>query len=47
MCVKHEFDSDGAFKGKVGAEDAMVGKLQNDELLKSRNALFSLIKLKI
>ena len=33
MFVTHEFDPDGDFKGKVCDEDAMVGKLQNDELL--------------
>ena len=32
MCVKHDFDSDGGFKGKVNAEDDVVGKVQNDEL---------------
>ena len=32
MCVRHDFDSDGDFKGKVGAEDDVVGKVQNDEL---------------
>ena len=32
MCVRHAFDSDGDFKGKVGAEDDVVGKVQNDEL---------------
>ena len=34
MFVTHEFDPDGDFKGKVCDEDAMVGKLQNDELLR-------------
>ena len=33
MCVRQEFDSDGDFKGKVGDEDEVVGKIQNDELL--------------
>ena len=32
MCVKHDFDSDGGFKGKVSAEDDVVGKVQNEEL---------------
>ena len=32
MCVRHDFDSDGGFKGKVSAEDDVVGKVQNDEL---------------
>ncbi len=32
MCVRHDFDSDGDFKGQVGAEDDVVGKVQNDEL---------------
>ena len=34
MCVTHDFDSDGGFKGKVGAEDDVVGKVHNDELSK-------------
>ena len=34
MFVTHEFDPDGDFKGKICDEDAMVGKLQNDELLR-------------
>ena len=33
MCVRQEFDSDGDFKWKVGDEDEVVGKIQNDELL--------------
>ena len=32
MFVRHDFDPDGDFKGKVCAEDDVVGKLQNDEL---------------
>ena len=32
MCVKHDFDSHGGFKGKVRAEDDVVGKVQYDEL---------------
>ena len=32
MCVRHDFDSDGGFKCKVGAEDDVVGKVQKDEL---------------
>ena len=32
MSVRHEFDSGWDFKGKVGAEDDVVGKVQNDEL---------------
>ena len=32
MCVRHDFDSDGDFKGKVCAEEDVVGKVQNDEL---------------
>ena len=32
MCVRHDFNSDGGFKGKVSAEDDVVGKVQNDEL---------------
>ena len=34
MFVTHEFDPDCDFKCKVCDEDAMVGKLQNDELLR-------------
>ena len=34
MCVRHDFDSDGDFKSKAGAEDDVVGKVQNDELSK-------------
>ena len=33
MCVRQEFDSDGDFEWKVGDEDEVVGKIQNDELL--------------
>ena len=36
MCVRHDFDSDGGFKGKVGAEDAVVGKVENDQLSRLR-----------
>ena len=30
MCVRNKFDSDKDFEGKVGDEDEMVGKIQND-----------------
>ena len=30
--ARHDFDSGGDFKGKVGAEDDVVGKVQNEEL---------------
>ena len=30
MCVGNKFDSDKDFKSKVGDEDEMVGKIQND-----------------
>ena len=30
--MRHDFDSGCDFKGKVGAEDNVVGKVQNDEL---------------
>ena len=33
MRVRQEFDSDADFKRKVGDEDEVVGKIQNDELL--------------
>ena len=32
MSVRHDFDSGWDFKGKVGAGDDVVGKVQNDEL---------------
>ena len=31
MSARHDFDSGLDFKGKVGAEDDVVGKVQNDE----------------
>ena len=30
MCVSNKFDSDRDFKAKVGDEDEVVGKIQND-----------------
>ena len=45
MFVRHEFDSDGDFKGKVADEDAMVGKLQNDELLRVLKCFIFLAKI--
>ena len=36
MCVRHDFDSGWDFKGKVGAEDDVVGKVHKEDL---RNAL--------
>ena len=32
VSAKHDFDSGGGFKGKVGGEDDVVGKVRNDEL---------------
>ena len=32
MSARQDFDSGRDFKGKVGAEDDVVGKVQNDEL---------------
>ena len=32
MCARHAFDPDNDFKSKVGDEDEVVGKIQNDEL---------------
>ena len=32
MSARQDFDSGWDFKGKVGAEDDVVGKVQNDEL---------------
>ena len=50
MCVRHDFDSDGDFKAKVGAEDDVVGKVQNDELsrvLKCFNSLSEIEYLRV
>ena len=50
MCVRHDFDSDGDFKGKVGAEDDVVGKVQKDELsrvLKCFNSLSEIDYLRV
>ena len=50
MCVRHDFDSGWDFKGKVGAEDDVVGKVQNDELsrvLKCFNSLSEIAYLRI
>ena len=50
MCVRHDFDSDGGFKGKVSAEDDVVGKVQNDELsrvLKCFNSLSEIEYLRV
>ena len=30
MCVSNKLNSDSDFKGKVGVEDEVVGKIQND-----------------
>ena len=45
MCVRHDFDSDGDFKGKVGAEDDVVGKVQNDELSKVQECFNFLVEI--
>ena len=42
MSARQDFDSGWGFKGKVGAEDDVVGKVQKDELsrvLKCFNSL--------
>ena len=44
MCVRHEFDSDGAFPGEVGDADEVVGKIQNDELLTPQKCFIFLRK---
>ena len=31
VSARQDFDSGGGFKGKVGAEDDVVGKVHNDE----------------
>ena len=46
MCVRQEFDSDGDFKGNVGDEDEVVGKIQNDELLTVQKCFIFLSKIK-
>ena len=45
MFVRHEFDSDGDFKRKVGDEDEVVGKIQNDELLTVQKCFIFLAKI--
>ena len=50
MCVRHDVDSDGGFKGKVSAEDDVVGKVQKDELsmvLKCFNSLSEIEDLRV
>ena len=44
MSARQDFDSGGGFKGKVGAEDDVVGKVHNEDF---RNALIPWVKLKI
>ena len=45
MFVRHEFDSDGDFKGKVGDEDEAIGQIQNDELLTVQKCFIFLSKI--
>ena len=50
MSARHDFDSGWGFKGKVGAEDDVVGKVQNDELsriLKCFNSLSEIEDLRV
>ena len=35
MCMSKKFDSDNDFKSKVGDEDEVVGKIQNNERQRS------------
>ena len=43
--MRHEFDSDGDFKWKVGDEDEVVGKIQNDELLTVQESFIFICKI--
>ena len=45
MCVRQEFDSDGDFKGKVGDEAEVVGKIQNDELSIVQKCFIFIVKI--
>ena len=45
MCVSNKFDSDRDFKGKVGDEDEVVGKIQNDELSTVQKCFIFLLKI--
>ena len=45
MCVRQEFDSDGDFKGKVGDEDEVVGKIPNDESLTVQKCIIFINKI--
>ena len=45
MYVGQEFDSGGDFKGKVGYEDEVVGKIQNYELLMVQKSFIFLSKI--
>ena len=45
MYVGQEFDSGGDFKGKVGYEDEVVGKIQNYELSMVQKSFISLSKI--
>ena len=45
MCVSNTFDSDRDFKGKVGDEDEVVGKIQNDELSTVQKCFIFLLKI--
>ena len=42
---RHDFDSGWDFKGKVGAEDDVVGKVQNDELSRVQECFNFLIEI--
>ena len=50
VSARQDFDSGGDFKGKVGAEDDVVGKVQKDELsriLKCFNSLSEIEDLRV
>ena len=50
VSARQDVDSGGDFKGKVGAEDDVVGKVQNDELsriLKCFNSLSEIEYLRV
>ena len=45
MCVNKKFDSENDFKGKVGDEDEVVGKIQNDVFPTVQQCFIFLLKL--
>ena len=45
MCVSNKVDSDKDFKGKVGDEDEVVGKIQNDKLSTVQTCFIFVLKI--